>query len=49
MGSKYKVRVVDIKKLRIQAGTTGHNVSLLLKLPKVFVLDKWVQDKEKIT
>ncbi len=33
------------KKLKIQAGTTGHNVGLLLKLPKVFVLDKDVQDK----
>jgi len=28
------------KKLRIQAGTSGHNVGLLLKLPKVLVLDK---------
>lgn len=32
------------KKLRIQAGTTGHNVRLLLKLPKIFVLDKEEKD-----
>ncbi len=36
----FKKNKFDERKLRFSKGTTGHNFGLLLKLPKILVLDK---------